>query len=58
MSMNDDPMMSIDSAIVGEWSRIEKAEEDAVQPCQRSLHVAAVLRDCFYLFGGYDGSNR
>jgi len=45
------------------WSRVELDKEkdspgEVVKPCQRSLHVAAVLNDCIYIFGGYDGSNR
>jgi hypothetical protein len=49
-----------ESLSVGCWNRLDRSEEAGAgaQPCQRSLHVAAVLKDCLYIFGGYDGSNR
>ena len=44
------------------WSKIEPNLDPATggqpAPCQRSLHVATVLNDKMYVFGGYDGSNR
>lgn len=56
---------STDSLGVGVWSRVDVEAgagpgEDTFhrQPCQRSLHVAAVLKDNLLVFGGYDGSNR
>jgi hypothetical protein len=43
----------------GAWVKVEGLEEaSAQQPCQRSLHTAAVLKDSLYIFGGYDGQNR
>eukprot|EP00611_Tribonema_gayanum_P011636 TRINITY_DN2194_c0_g1_i1.p1 TRINITY_DN2194_c0_g1~~TRINITY_DN2194_c0_g1_i1.p1 ORF type:complete len:519 (-),score=118.16 TRINITY_DN2194_c0_g1_i1:962-2518(-) len=47
------------SAVWG-WSRLEPSLDNGGQPapCQRSLHVAVVLEDKMYIFGGYDGSNR
>ena len=49
-----------DPLSVGCWAKVDGGGEEASsqQPCQRSLHVAAVLNDCLYIFGGYDGSNR
>ncbi|RYY68915.1 hypothetical protein EON63_24270 [archaeon] len=41
----------------GRWETIE-ARVDSVLPCQRSLHAGAVWKDCFVIFGGYDGSRR
>lgn len=56
---------SSESLGVGVWSRVDVEAgagpgEDTFhrQPCQRSLHVAAVLKDNLLVFGGYDGSNR
>ena len=41
------------------WSRVPAAADGPnAPPCQRSLHVAAVLKDKMLVFGGYDGSNR
>jgi len=41
------------------WSKVECVpDSEHIKPCQRSLHVAAILNDCMYIFGGYDGSNR
>jgi leucine-zipper-like transcriptional regulator 1 len=40
------------------WSKIEPDPGGQPAPCQRSLHVATVLGDKMYIFGGYDGSNR
>ena len=35
-----------------------QVEDPHSAPCQRSLHVAAVFEDGFYIFGGYDGQSR
>ncbi|CAN0009206.1 unnamed protein product, partial [Phaeothamnion confervicola] len=47
-------------SVVWGWSKVDPNFDDGarVAPCQRSLHVAAVLNDSIYVFGGYDGSNR
>lgn len=39
------------------WS-IVTSQDDFVWPCQRSLHAGAVWKDCFIVFGGYDGRHR
>lgn len=42
------------------WSHVKKNQEDlsGTAPCERSLHTAAVLNGCMYVFGGYDGQSR
>ncbi|CAM9788441.1 unnamed protein product [Chrysoparadoxa australica] len=45
-----------DPAVWG-WRKVDQGSGQPA-PCQRSLHVAVVLKDNFYVFGGYDGSNR
>jgi len=37
------------------WTLLECTEN---VPSQRSLHVGVVLDDAFYIFGGYDGTQR
>jgi len=34
------------------------AKDSTSLPCQRSLHAGAVWKDCFVVFGGYDGHRR
>ena len=50
---------SVGSSVWG-WSRVCPTLQEGphAPPCQRSLHVAAVLKDQMFIFGGYDGSNR
>lgn len=51
----------MDPHAIGTWMRVEvETAEDGVthQPCQRSLHVAAVLKDKLLIFGGYNGAER
>mmetsp|Transcript_106226 Transcript_106226/g.147022 ORF Transcript_106226/g.147022 Transcript_106226/m.147022 type:complete len:97 (-) Transcript_106226:1409-1699(-) len=41
------------------WTVIDSENCSEVrQPCCRSLHATAVHDKCFYVFGGYDGTNR
>lgn len=39
------------------WQKVE-AQDDTTIPCQRSLHAGAIWKDCFVVFGGYDGHRR
>ena len=42
------------------WSLMELSSTTSggAPPCERSLHSAAVLNGCLYVFGGYDGHAR
>jgi leucine-zipper-like transcriptional regulator 1 len=42
------------------WSLMETSSSvsGGAPPCERSLHAAAVLNGCLYVFGGYDGQTR
>ena len=42
------------------WSLMETSSSmtGGTPPCERSLHTAAVLNGCLYMFGGYDGQTR
>jgi len=44
------------SSLCKGWERV--AVRGEAMPCQRSLHAGAVWRDCFVVFGGYDGHHR
>ena len=46
------------SGLAGFWERVPTAVNSSVLPCQRSLHAAAVWKDLFLVFGGYDGEFR
>lgn len=47
------------SANVWRWTNVNCPQDGPTgPPCQRSLHVASVLKDKLYVFGGYDGQNR
>lgn len=39
------------------WESIQP-RPGSIVPCQRSLHAGAVWKDCFVVFGGYDGQHR
>ena len=51
------PHFNSSNHIVIGWERVEAAPGSNV-PCQRSLHAAAVWKDQFLVFGGYDGLHR
>ena len=41
------------------WHQIESAQQNEVHPpCPRSLHASVAVNNNFYIFGGYDGTNR
>lgn len=41
------------------WHQIESSSQNEVHPpCPRSLHASVALNNNFYIFGGYDGTNR
>lgn len=41
------------------WHQIESSSSNEVHPpCPRSLHASVALENNFYIFGGYDGTNR
>jgi hypothetical protein len=44
------------SQVIG-WEVVEPKASSTI-PCQRSLHAAAVWKDQFLVFGGYDGLHR
>lgn len=46
------------SRMTGFWERVPIAVSSSMLPCQRSLHAAAVWRNLFLVFGGYDGEFR
>mmetsp|Transcript_13575 Transcript_13575/g.31683 ORF Transcript_13575/g.31683 Transcript_13575/m.31683 type:complete len:551 (-) Transcript_13575:450-2102(-) len=47
------------SANVWRWTNVACPQDGPTgPPCQRSLHVASVLKDKIFVFGGYDGQNR
>ena len=49
---------SVELTLSGPMEMIRQAELISAVPCQRSLHSAAVLNDCLYIFGGYSGTQR
>ena len=41
------------------WHQIEQSGSNEVHPpCPRSLHASVAINNNFYIFGGYDGTNR
>lgn len=42
---------------VSGWEVVQAADPSTI-PCRRSLHAAAVWKDNFIVFGGYDGARR
>lgn len=46
------------TGLAGFWERVPTAVNSSMLPCQRSLHAAAVWKDLFLVFGGYDGEFR
>jgi N-acetylneuraminic acid mutarotase len=41
------------------WHQIESCHQNEVHPpCPRSLHASVAVNNNFYIFGGYDGTNR
>ena len=41
------------------WHLIEQTGSNEVHPpCPRSLHASVAVNNNFYIFGGYDGTNR
>lgn len=43
----------------GSWHVIEHQQQNENHPpCPRSLHASVALDSDFYIFGGYDGTNR
>ena len=46
------------TGLTGFWERVPTAVNSSMLPCQRSLHAAAVWKDLFLVFGGYDGEFR
>lgn len=56
----EEPLPDSPTNLNSGWSVVESTRGVAggAPPCQRSLHAAAVLNDCMYVFGGYDGHAR
>ena len=43
----------------GSWHLIDNQQlNEGHTPCPRSLHASVALDNDFYIFGGYDGTNR
>ena len=43
----------------GSWHLIDNQQlNEGHPPCPRSLHASVALDNDFYIFGGYDGTNR